>query len=129
MRVKTPDSTLYTYPDIVVLRGPQKLEDTSFDTLLNPSLIVEVLSPSTEDYDRAKKFAYYRKIESLKEYVLVAQKECRVSQYTKQDSDTWIFHEATGLEETIQLESISCKLELRRVYRKIEFPPQDETRS
>ena len=96
MRVKTPDSSLYTYPDVVAVCGPSKLEDNFFDTLLNPSVIIEVLSPSTEVYDRTKKFAFYRKIESLKEYILVAQEECRVSQYTKQDSDTWSFHEASS---------------------------------
>src|SRR6267154_1825903 len=62
MRVKTADGSLYTYPDVVAVCGPSKLEDTFFDTLLNPSLIIEVLSPSTEVYDRTKKFAFYRKI-------------------------------------------------------------------
>ena len=129
LRVKTPDNALYTYPDIVVSCGQLKLEDSSFDTLLNPVLIIEVLSPSTEAYDRAKKFAFYRKIESLKEYILVAQDECRVTQYTNQEDGSWVFNESSNLEDTIRLASLPCVLDLQKVYRRIEFTPEVEANS
>ncbi|HZS46184.1 MAG TPA: Uma2 family endonuclease [Blastocatellia bacterium] len=129
MRVKTVDSSLYTYPDIVVVCGERRFEDASVDTLLNPKLIIEVLSPSTASYDRTKKFAYYRGIESLQEYILIAQDECRVTQYVRQGTDTWIFHEATSLDEKIHLASVPCVLDLSRVYRRIEFPPDKEEES
>jgi Uma2 family endonuclease len=122
MRVRAPDTTLYTYPDLVVVCGQPQFEDESVDTLLNPSLIVEVLSPSTEAYDRARKFANYREIESLREYVLIAQKECRVTQFIKQHDGDWLFREAGNIEESIHLPSIKCNLRLARVYRKIQLP-------
>ena len=123
MRVRTPDTSLYTYPDLVVVCGQPQFEDNSFDTLLNPALIIEVLSPSTEAYDRTRKFAEYRRIPSLVEYVLVAQQECRVTQYVRQPGGgTWLFEEAFEIAKTVHLPSINCKLELERVYRRIQFP-------
>jgi Uma2 family endonuclease len=126
MRVRTPDSLLYTYPDVVVVCGEPQFEDDSVDTLLNPTLLVEVLSPSTEMRDRTKKFADYRKITSLREYILVAQEECRVTQYVRQASDTWLFQEASHLKEALHLASIDCDLVLERIYRKVRFSTQGE---
>lgn len=125
MRVKTPDTTFYTYPDLIVACGSPRFEDDLADTLLNPLLIVEVLSPSTETYDRTKKFADYRKIESLREYVLVSQEEPRVTQYRKQPDGSWLFREASGLSEVLTLASINCELALEKVYRKVRFPAAD----
>jgi Uma2 family endonuclease len=122
MRVRTPDTNLYTYPDVVVVCGEPQFEDILVDTLLNPTLIVEVLSPSTETKDRTKKFADYRKISSLMEYILIAQDECRLTQYIRQPSRLWLFNEATDLEETVRLASIDCALSLKEVYRKVKFP-------
>jgi Uma2 family endonuclease len=126
MRVRTPDNLLYTYPDVVVTYGESQFDDTAVYTLLNPTLIVEVLSPSTERHDRTKKFADYRKITSLREYILVAQEECRITQYVRQASDTWLFQEASSPEETLHLVSIDCDLALERVYRKVRFSTQGE---
>jgi Uma2 family endonuclease len=126
MRVRTPDSLLYTYPDVVVTYGESQFDDTAVYTLLNPTLIVEVLSPSTEVYDRTKKFADYRKITSLREYILVAQEEFRITQYVRQANNTWLFQEASHLEETLHLVSIDCDLALERVYRKVRFSTQEE---
>jgi Uma2 family endonuclease len=122
MRVRTPDAALYAYPDVVVVCGEPQFEDECDDTLLNPNLIVEVLSPSTEAYDRARKFTNYRKIESLKEYVLIAQQECRVTQYIKQRDSEWLFREASAIGDSVHLPSIDCNLALARVYRRIQFP-------
>jgi Uma2 family endonuclease len=129
MRVRTPDTLLYTYPDVVVVCGEPQFEDEAVDTLSNPTLIVEVLSPSTEMNDRTKKFADYRKIASLREYILIAQQECRVTQYIRQSNGTWLFQEASQLDEKLHLTSINCELELERVYRKVRFPTQEDEAS
>lgn len=125
MRVKTPDTTFYTYPDLIVVCGSPRFEDDLADTLLNPVLIVEVLSPSTETYDRTRKFADYRKIESLREYVLISQEEPRVTQYGKQPTGSWLFREASGLSDVVNLASINCELALEKIYRKVRFPSPD----
>ena len=122
MRVRTRDKTFYTYPDVAVVCGQPRFDDVSVDTLLNPTLIVEVLSPSTERYDRTRKFADYRKIDSLREYVLIAQQECRVTRYVKQSDGGWLFQEVSGLEDVMQLDSINCRLALQSIYRKVSFP-------
>ena len=122
MRVRVPSTRLYTYPDVVVVCGAPQFEDDYVDTLLNPTLIIEVLSESTELYDRGKKFGFYRTIESLAEYLLVAQDECRVEQYVKQPDGRWLLSEYRALEDVVELMSIGCKLSLREVYEKVAFP-------
>ncbi len=118
-RVRIPETGLYTYPDIVVACGEPRFEDESFDTLLNPLLIVEILSPTTEAYDRGKKFENYRTIGSLAEYVLVSQDEPRVEQFLRQDGNHWLFTAFAGLEATIPLSSIQCELALAEIYDKV----------
>ena len=125
MRVRTPDTQLYAYPDVVVVCGEPRFEDESVDTLLNPTLLVEVLSPSTEINDRKKRFADYRKIASLKKYILIAQQEARVTQYVRQPNGSWLFHEASRPEGRVHLSSIDCDLEMERVYRKVQFPTRE----
>ena len=121
MRVRVPATNLYTYPDVVVACGEPKFEDDYFDTLLNPTLIVEVLSPSTASYDRIKKFGYYRTIESLSEYLLIAQDEYKVEQYIKQPDGRWLLSDIRSLEGTIELPSIQCILSLADVYARVEL--------
>jgi Uma2 family endonuclease len=121
LRVHIPVTGLYTYPDVVVICGEPKLEGEDFDTLLNPTLIIEVLSPSTEAYDRGKKFEHYRTIDSLAEYVLVSQDEPRVEQYLRQDGGHWLFTAVGGLDSRITLPSIHCALSLAEVYDKVEL--------
>jgi Uma2 family endonuclease len=113
---------VYTYPDVVAVCGEPVFEDTFVDTLLNPTVIVEVLSESTESYDRGKKFAYYRTLESLAEYLLVTQDEYRVEQYVRQEDGRWILSEARSLDATIELNSIGCTLVLKEVYDKVQYP-------
>ena len=91
MRVFVPKTGLYTYPDLVVVCGEPEFQDTVPDTLLNPVLLMEVLSESTEGYDRGRKFQHYRSIESLKEYLLVSQDEARIEKYIKQGDGFWYF--------------------------------------
>src|SRR5215213_3669301 len=90
MRVRIPATGLYTYPDVVVVCGEPEFEDEHIDTLINPTLVVEVLSDSTESYDRGKKAGFYRSVESIGEYLLVSQDEYRVEQYVKQTDDKWL---------------------------------------
>jgi Uma2 family endonuclease len=121
MRVRVPATGLYTYPDVVVACGEPKFEDDYFDTLLNPVLIVEVLSPSTASYDRIKKFGYYRTIESLSEYLLIAQDEYKVEQYVKQADGRWLLSDIRLLESVVELPSVQCTLRLADVYAKVEL--------
>jgi Uma2 family endonuclease len=121
MRVKIPETELYTYPDIVVVCGEPEFEDQVFDTLLNPVVIIEILSKSTENYDRGKKFENYRKIKSLQEYLLVSQEEIHVEHYQRQDNNSWTFREYALPEEKIILSSINAQLTLADIYAKITF--------
>jgi len=120
MRVFVPATGLYTYPDIVVVCSEPQFQDEEFDTLLNPTLIIEVLSPSTESYDRGKKFANYRSIESLQEYLLIAQDEYHIERYMRR-GEFWLLSEARTIEEHMELTSIECVLDMREVYDKINF--------
>ncbi len=125
MRVRVSPAGLYTYPDLVAVCGEIFFEDEHTDTLLNPTVIVEVLSPSTEAYDRGEKFAHYRRLESLQEYVLVSQARVRIESYVRQGA-RWILSEASALDATVRLESIGCDLVLRDVYDKVRFAESGE---
>jgi Uma2 family endonuclease len=118
MRVKAAEARSYHYPDIVVVCGIPQFEDAQVDTLLNPTALIEVLSPSTEAYDRGGKFAHYRKIPTLREYLLVSQDQPSIERYMRQ-GDVWILLEAQGLDVSMPLESIDCVLSLREVYDKV----------
>lgn len=121
MRIFVPETGLYTYPDLVIVCGEPQFQDDVFDTLLNPTLLVEVLSESTEGYDRGKKFQHYRSIESLQEYVLVSQDEAWIEKYVKRGDGFWTLSEAVGLDSEIEFSSIECKIPLSEVYDKIDF--------
>jgi Uma2 family endonuclease len=120
MRVRIARTGLYTYPDIAVVCGEARFDDDQFDTLLNPKLIVEVLSESTERYDRGKKFEHYRKIESLTDYVLIAQDAPHIEHYERH-ADGWLLTEADDLAASIAIPSIACELRLAEVYDKVEL--------
>ena len=121
MRVKIHQAASYTYPDVVVVCDEPRFEDDVFDTLLNPTVIVEVLSPSTEAYDRGEKFEHYRQIPSLKEYVLVSQDRVRVDHYLRQGGTQWLLTELDAPEDVLPLISIACDLPLHHIYRRVEF--------
>jgi len=123
MRVKVRSNTFYTYPDVTVVCGEPQFEDKEVDTLLNPTLLVEVLSQSTERYDRIAKTSYYRTIDSLQEHLLVAQHEVRVEQYLRQPDGQWSQMQYTSAGDLVQLTSIDCALKLSDVYDKITFDP------
>ena len=121
MMVKVPSTGLYTYPDIAAVWAEPRFAHVHVDLLLNPNLIIEVLSDSTESYDRGKKFAHYRTLDSLKEYVLVSQNECRVEQYVRQPDDKWLYTETMDPAGSIELPSITCRLSLSHIYQRIDF--------
>jgi Uma2 family endonuclease len=124
MRLNVPAVGLYTYPDVTVVCGePQFDEDEVPDTLLNPTVLIEVLSPSTENYDRGKKFQYYRTLESLQEYLLISQESARIEHYVRQ-GEQWLFGDAYRLEDVMKLPSIDCTLALADVYEKVTFEPE-----
>lgn len=120
MRIKV-NNIKYTYPDVSVVCGEPRFADGKFDTLLNPTVIIEVLSDSTEDYDRGKKFKHYMGIESLQEYILIAQDETRIDHYVRQPEGDWRLSVSKTLEASVELPSIHCALLLADVYRKVTF--------
>jgi Uma2 family endonuclease len=122
MRVKVDLTGLYTYPDITVVCGEARFDVEHNDTLTNPVVLIEILSKSTEAYDRGEKFAQYRRLDSLKEYLLVAQDHYRIECFTRQPNGQWLLSEAIGPDGVIELESIGCTLALSEVYDKVEFP-------
>jgi Uma2 family endonuclease len=121
LRVRVASGRLYTYPDATVVCGEPQFEDSQRDTLVNLTLIGEVLSPSTEAYDRGKKFELYRSVPSLRGYLLLSQDEPRVELFTLQPDGRWVFSATAGLESTITLASIECDLALADIYDKV-FP-------
>ena len=124
MRVKVNKTGLYTYPDVVATCDQPRFEDDHIDTLLNPKVVVEVLSPSTELWDRSKKFEHYRAIESLREYVLISQDHVMVERFTRNAEGQWALLDYRTIEETLVLDSISCQIKLSDIYARIDF---DET--
>ena len=121
MRVSTPATASYFYPDVVIVCDEPRFEDDVFDTLLNPIILVEVLSPTTEAYDRGEKFAHYRQLTSLQEYVLVSQDQIRVEHYRRQERQ-WIFTDFQKREEILPLISIQCELPIQEIYELVTFP-------
>ena len=125
MRVKSTHTGSYTYPDIVVVCDTPQFEDDERDTLLNPTVIIEVLSPSTESYDRGKKFRLYRTIEALQEYILITQDSVLIEQYVRQ-SKNWLLTYADSLDAVMKLPSIDCTLILSDVYEKVTFDNDED---
>ena len=120
MRISIPTAKSYFYPDVGVVCGEPCFEDDVFDTLLNPILVVEVLSPSTEAFDRGEKFAHYRHVTSLQEYVLVAQDQIRVEHYYRQERQ-WVFTDFEKHDEMLSLPSIQCELPVQEIYERVTF--------
>jgi Uma2 family endonuclease len=125
MRLRVTPNGLYTYPDVMVACGEPQFADDQSDTLLNPVLIVEVLSASTEAYDRGKKFDQYRALPSLREYLLVAQDAPRIEQFTPQPDGNWLRVETSGMDASVRLASIDCVLPLTKIYNKVNWPPAE----
>lgn len=121
MRVKVSPTGLFTYPDLSVVCGKPRFEDKELDTLLNPTVLIEILSKSTEAYDRGEKFAQYRTLDTLTDYLLISQDAPRIEHYVRQDGGLWLFSESVGLDGVMAIESIDCQLPLADVYDRVDF--------
>ncbi|HEY6345282.1 MAG TPA: Uma2 family endonuclease [Bryobacteraceae bacterium] len=121
MRVLVPAADLYVYPDVVVVCDQPRFADEEFDTLLNPLVLVEVLSASTEAYDRGKKFEYYATLPSVREYLLLTTEYMHADLFTREAGGKWVVSSASRAEDFIEFSSIPCRLSLRDAYEKVEF--------
>ncbi len=126
MRVSAPKTSSYFYPDVVVVCEEPRFEDDVFDTLLNPIIIVEVLSPSTEAYDRGEKLLHYQQLDSLKEYILVSQDKVNVERYLRKPNE-WGYTSFRELDDVLPLTSIQCELPLQEIYERVTFPESKES--
>ena len=122
MRLRVPTTVLYTYPDIVIVCGEPQFEDEIFDTLLNPRVIIEVLSETTASYDRGSKYRHYQQIESLQEYVLIAQDEPAIEQLVRQQDGNWLSKVTAGLEREIVITAVPAKILVSEIYAGVTFP-------
>jgi Uma2 family endonuclease len=126
MRIKVEQLELYTYPDAAVTCAQPQFTNESPRSLLNPQVVFEVLSKSTEGYDRGEKFAKYREIPSLRHYVLISQAQRRVDVYTRNDDGSWSFDFAPRGDNVISLSAIGCRLSVDDLYEGIELEPGEQ---
>ena len=128
LRLKVPVTGLYSYADVTVVCGKPQFEDRQQDVLLNPTVVFEILSRSTEAYDRGEKFENYRTLESLTDYILISQHRPAVEHFTRQPDETWLLRSYAGLEVVLSIPSIGCELPLAEIYDKVEWP-EEETKT
>jgi Uma2 family endonuclease len=124
-RLWIPEKQIYTYPDVTVVAGQLELQEGRKDTITNPLLITEVLSKSTQSYDRAGKFSAYRTIPSFQEYILIDQYSVQVEQYVRTEGNKWIFAVYETADELLSLASVPCEISLADLYDKVEFSDDD----
>ena len=124
-RLWIPQRRIYTYPDVMAVASPLELQEGRKDTLTNPILIAEVLSKSTQSYDRGGKFAAYRTIPSVQEYILIDQHSVQVNQYIKKESNEWVFRAYEAESDVLALASVPCEISLADLYDKVEFEDSD----
>ena len=121
LRLRVTPAGLYTYPDVMVVCDDVQFADDQKDTVLNPVVLIEVLSESTSDYDRGRKFEYYRTLPSLREYLTVAQDKPHIEHWTRQQEDSGSLVEFNNVSQTIRLASIDCVLPLKEIYDKVDW--------
>ncbi len=123
LKVRTKAGDLWTYPDLTVVCGEPKFDSTSRPrSLLNPQIIFEVLSPSTEAFDRGDKFSRYQRLESLTDYVLVSADRVRIGHFSRQTAGGWAFREYNVMEDVLPLASVECEIPLDEIYERVSFP-------
>ena len=123
MRVKIPACAVYTYPDLLVVCGESQLEDAEQDTLLNPTLIVEVVSPATSAYDRGDKFHYYSALPSLQAYLLIAEDQVLLEHFAR-TGDSWLLTYTSDPTAVVQLPTIGCSIPVAEVYKDVPLPAE-----
>ncbi len=121
VRVSIEKTKIYTYPDVMIVTGKPIYQGKSKTTIVNPSLIIEVLSKSTKDYDQNDKFDSYRSLETFKEYILIDQYQYYVKQFAKNETGKWVLTDYYGEESVLKLESINFEISLQELYKKIDF--------
>lgn len=121
-RVKVQATGLYTYPDIVIVCGNAEYDSVDRDSLINPNAVIQVLSPSTETYDRGAKFRQYQRLASVKEYILVSQEEALCERFVRQADGTWVLTVITGLGGELSLTTAPVRIPLTDIYNGVEFP-------
>ncbi|PDW00205.1 Uma2 family endonuclease [Candidatus Chloroploca asiatica] len=124
MRVKVTHTGLNTYPDFTIVCGQaQFVHPEKRDTLLNPTVIIEILSPSTESYDRGEKFQHYRTIETLQEYILVSQRTYHIERFIRQDTSEWVLSDFVGMEASLPLKALDAHIPLAEIYEQVPLVP------
>jgi len=126
LRVRAPGARSYCYPDMVIVCGEEEFYDDKFDTLLHPVAIIEVLSPSTESHDRGDKFAAFRTIESLRDYILISQDLMRVEHFARTDDNAWILRAYEKPEDSFVLTGAPVTLRVADVYERVSFVTASE---
>jgi Uma2 family endonuclease len=121
LRLYSEQFGFYTYPDIVITCGQVKLQDRHNDTIMDATAIVEILSPSTKNYDRGEKFRFYRALPSFSEYVVLSQDAIRAEHHVRQPDGSWLFREFNSPESELELNSIGCRLNLGSLYERVVF--------
>ena len=121
MRLMAEEDSSYTYPDLIIVCGRPRYADTVPETLLNPTVIVEILSPSTEGRDRGRKLQRYRQIDTLQEYVLVSQSSYHVECFSREAEGGWLLTDAVGREANLNLPSLDCQISLDEIYQQVQF--------
>lgn len=125
MRVYVPSTGYFTYPDIVITCGKEEFTDAYNDVLVNPLVVIEILSDSTAAFDRGKKFEQYRELDSFVEYLLVEQRTPRIEQYILHDSKEWRYRDIRGIDDqVVTIQAIGCSLSLRDIYHKVDMSPR-----
>lgn len=127
LRVRIKGTPLYVYPDVTVICGPTQHDDLKPKSVLNPKVLVEVLSPGTIAYDRTEKFEKYLRVDSVEDYVMVSQNAPSIEVYTRRGDGTWLFRPVHGLDQVVRLGSVGVELSLREIYAGVEFPPESES--
>jgi Uma2 family endonuclease len=121
LRIKVEETGLFTYPDLSIIRGVLEFAEGTDDTVVNPTIVVEVLSPSTEGYDRGKKFEHYRQIPTLRGYLLVSQHEPHIDQFARSGEGLWVLNDASGLQAKLSVAALDFEISLAQIYEKAQF--------
>ncbi len=122
LRIHIPSNSLYTYPDAIIICGKPEMLDEAFDTVLNPTVIVEILSPSTQRYDRGEKFMLYRSIPSLQEFIVVDSENIAVEHYKRNEDNTWLLQEWKEITDILTIATIGFALPLNELYSGVNLP-------
>jgi Uma2 family endonuclease len=126
VKLAIPHHRIYTYPDVIVIKGQPVYEGTGKTIITNPALIIEVLSNSTKNYDKTDKFKFYRSIPEFQEYIMIDQYSFNVEQFAKQTAEQWIFQEYEGEEAVLVLKTIDFQISLREIYERVNFELSEE---